>query len=283
MPGPRIDLHLHSTESDGDLRPAAIARLLVAKGIQYAALTDHDTVAGVPEFLAEASNLGLKAVPGVEFSADSQRILHILGLGFDPTSPALATFNLDMIARRRRRNEEMAELLRGLGVQITVEEVEAVAGGQIAARPHFALVLMRKKYAANLQDAFQRYIGDHAPAFVRRGRPPVGDIINIIKGAGGVAIVAHPVLMASGWDMLVYELDKLIELGLDGLEAAHCDIANGTHRKLLDLAKSRKLLVSVGSDFHGDIKPQVKVGRGYHHKVLPLEPAIPLLERLGMR
>jgi predicted metal-dependent phosphoesterase TrpH len=283
MPGPRIDLHLHSVESDGDLRPAAIAKLLVAKGILYGALTDHDTVAGVPEFLETAASLGLKAVSGVEFSADSPKTLHILGYGIDTTSPALAAFNLDMIVRRKTRNQEMVDLLQGMGVQITLEEVEAVAGGDIAARPHFALVLVRKKYAANYNDAFRRYIGDDAPAFVRRGRPPVADVINIIKGAGGVAIVAHPVLMARGWEMLVYELDKLIELGLDGLEAAHCDIANGTHRKLLDLARSRNLLVSVGSDFHGDMKPQVKVGRGFHQKVLPLEPAIPLLERLGLR
>ena len=259
-----IDLHMHSSCSDGTMTPEELVAAALKMGLEAAALTDHDTVSGVGRFLSAAAGTPLRAVAGVElasmlFSKD----IHIVGLFIDPGDPALLSALEQLRQWREERNEQMVEKLRSKGYEITMDEVLAEAGGESVGRPHMAAVLLRKGYFPDMQSVFNRLIGRNGSCHVLRKYYPVDACIRLIHGAGGLAIWAHPLHAAHGARAALRKIgSRLVSYGLDGLECYYSMFAEEQERNALDFARERSLLVSGGSDYHGASHPQVKMGTG---------------------
>ena len=259
-----IDLHMHSSCSDGTMTPEELVAAALKMGLEAAALTDHDTVSGVGRFLSAAAGTPLRAVAGVElasmlFSKD----IHIVGLFIDPGDPALLSALEQLRQWREERNEQMVEKLRSKGYEITMDEVLAEAGGESVGRPHMAAVLLRKGYFPDMQSVFNRLIGRNGSCYVLRKYDPVDACIRLIHGAGGLAIWAHPLHAAHGARATLRKIgSRLVSYGLDGLECHYSMFAEEQERYTLDFARERSLLVSGGSDYHGASHPQVKMGTG---------------------
>ena len=253
-----IDFHLHSTASDGTETPEALARM--GRDFSAMALTDHDNCDGCKRFLSECERLGVsgRRLAGIELSVEpgeGYRQFHMLGLGIDPAAPSLAGFLDEILAGRKERNAIMLAKLNGMGIPITMEEVGKYANGQIVARPHIARVLVEKGLAADVPDAFAKYVGKGAPAYATRFRPAQARAIDVIHRAGGVAVMAHPRFWTDDPDALKSGLARLKDIGLDGIEAEYQ--TNSREETILHLrtARSLGLAVTAGSDFHGRNKP----------------------------
>ena len=253
-----IDFHLHSTASDGTETPEALARM--GRDFSAMALTDHDNCDGCKRFLSECERLGVsgRRLAGIELSVEpgeGYRQFHMLGLGIDPAAPSLAGFLDEILAGRKERNAIMLAKLNGMGIPITMEEVGKYANGQIVARPHIARVLVEKGLAADVPDAFAKYVGKGAPAYATRFRPAQARAIDVIHRAGGVAVMAHPRFWTGDPDALKSGLARLKDIGLDGIEAEYQ--TNSREETILHLrtARSLGLAVTAGSDFHGKNKP----------------------------
>jgi hypothetical protein len=253
-----IDFHLHSIASDGTETPEALARM--GRDFSAMALTDHDNCDGCARFLAECERLGVtgRRLAGIELSVEpgeGYRQFHMLGLGIDPAAPSLASFLDEILAGRNERNVKILAKLNGMGIPITMEEVGKYANGQIVARPHIARVLVDKGLAVDVPDAFAKYVGKDAPAYVSRFRPAQARAIDMIHRAGGVAVMAHPRFWTDDPDALRSGLARLKDIGLDGIEAEYQ--TNTPEETILHLrtARSLGLAVTAGSDFHGKNKP----------------------------
>ena len=259
-----IDLHMHSSCSDGTMTPEELVAAALKMGLEAAALTDHDTVSGVERFLSAAAGTPLRAVAGVElasmlFSKD----IHIVGLFVDPVDPALLSALEQLRQWREERNAQMVGKIRSKGYEITMDEVLAEAGGESVGRPHMAAVLLRKGYFPDMQSVFNRLIGRNGSCHVLRKYYPVDACIRLIHGAGGLAIWAHPLHAAHGARATLRKIgSRLVSYGLDGLECHYSMFAEEQERYTLDFARERSLLVSGGSDYHGASHPQVKMGTG---------------------
>lgn len=248
-----IDLHIHSNCSDGVKAPEAIAEMASAKGISAAALTDHDTLDGTAAFLrACAGHPGLTGIAGVEFSAESDRgPLHILGLGVDASNIALRETLARVRKSRDERNRRILARLNELGYPLTWEEVESFAGGDVMGRPHFARAMIARGWAASVAEVFERFLSRGAPAYVGRFRPSPEEIVTLVKGAGGVVSIAHPISWTMDYDFMRDDLRRLADLGLDAIECYHPRVGAKAHASLLALAADLGLLVTAGSDYHG--------------------------------
>ena len=259
-----IDLHMHSSCSDGTMTPEELVAAALKMGLEAAALTDHDTVSGVERFLSAAAGTPLRAVAGVElasmlFSKD----IHIVGLFIDPADPALLSALEQLRQWREERNAQMVGKIRSKGYEITMDEVLAEAGGESVGRPHMAAVLLRKGYFPDMQSVFNRLIGRNGSCHVLRKYYPVDACIRLIHGAGGLAIWAHPLHAAHGARATLRKIgSRLVTYGLDGLECHYSMFAEEQEHNALDFARERSLLVSGGSDYHGASHPQVKMGTG---------------------
>jgi len=268
-PAPRrCDLHTHSTASDGTDPPEALAQFARDAGLDAFALTDHDTTAGLPAAQHAADALGIGFVPGIELSADpafdqdapARGTLHILGYGIQPDHPALAKLERWLRDVRADRNPGIVEKLNDLGLEIDYAEVQRAAqdeAGQAAVigRPHIAQVMVQKGYAASIPDAFARYIGEGAAAHVRKDRLSPADAIDALHRARGLAVLAHPVqLRLADDDALPALVARLVELGLDGIEAQHSDHTESDVKRFQTLAQRFGLLTTGGSDYHGKRK-----------------------------
>lgn len=257
----------------------ALAGMAADKGLRAAALTDHDTMDGAAEFLrACAGYPGLAGIAGVEFSAESDHgSLHILGLGVDPSDIALHEMLSRVRESRDERNRRILGRLNELGYALTWEEVESFAGGDVMGRPHFARAMMARGWAASLTEVFERFLGRGAPAYVERFHPSPDEIVSLVKGAGGVASIAHPVSWTMDWDFLRGELLRLAGLGLDAVECYHPRVGSKARASLLALAADIGLLVTAGSDYHGiDGGDSLGAPDGAPDSLLP-----PLLERMS--
>jgi predicted metal-dependent phosphoesterase TrpH len=247
---PRVDLHSHSTASDGRLSPAALVALAVARGIGALALTDHDTTAGIAEARAAAPP-GFELVPGLEINSSGDRELSehdidFLGYFVDPDDPALQARLALIRDARRGRAYGMVARLAELGVPVHWERVLAIAGdADSIARPHVARALLEAGHVASLAEAFERFIGDDGPAYVDRLRATAREAIDLIHAAGGVAVIAHP--HHAGVAGLI---PALAERGLDGVEAYYPAHSPAQQADLLATAHRYGLLVTGGSDFH---------------------------------
>ena len=245
-----IDLHLHTTASDGALAPAALVARAAAAGITTLAVTDHDTTGGLDEARAEAAALGMRLVNGIEITAvEGNRDVHVLGYFFDPSDPSLRSFLKAQTEDRIRRVRKMAEQLAVLGVPIDADSIvrEGVATGRSVGRPHVAAALVAAGHVQTRDEAFDRFLENGRPAFIPRHGASPDEVVGIIAGAGGAASLAHPGL--AGMDAI---LPRLREAGLHALEVKHTDHDAATEARYRRVASELGVAVSAGSDFHDD-------------------------------
>jgi len=256
-----IDLHSHTNESDGSCFPAQLVDEAVRAGVTTLGITDHDTFAGYDQALAPAASAGLEVVCGIELSTKLHgQSVHLLGyfLGSD----GLAGFRewiLELQAARRERNVRLAARLRELGIDITIEEAEARGRG-MTGRPHFAQIMVEKGYVRGFREAFDEYLDESAKAYVFRREPQFAESVERIRNAGGIASLAHPIRVHADVPALMPEL---CDAGMNAIEAYHSDHKAEQTAMYLALAQQYGLLVTGGSDFHGDVKPGVVLGTGY--------------------
>jgi predicted metal-dependent phosphoesterase TrpH len=263
-----IDLHSHSIFSDGTDTPEAMAQAAGALGLRALALTDHDTLAGLGRFLAQQDTVQTLLIPGIELSCRYLgRVLHMLGLFVDPGDGPFRARVDRLRIQRVERNQEIVGRLQGMGVSITYEDVATTAPTDLISRTHFARTLVRLGAAGSPQDAFRRFVGDQAPAFVPFPEFTPREAARWIREAGGVALVAHPgrgVPRNFRWDAAMADLKAA---GIQGFEAYYPDYGPLEERYFLDLARALDLVPTGGSDYHGTNKPgqALGVGRGGLH------------------
>jgi predicted metal-dependent phosphoesterase TrpH len=269
-----IDLHTHTTESDGTFPPEELIAEAGRVGLSAIAITDHDTFLGYEKAVPFAENSGIDLIRGIELNSrlhlDSRpvRWAHILAYFPDAEpAPAFHQWLDQQRTERRSRNVRLAENLRQHGIDITVEEVEA-RGRSLAGRPHFARILVEKGYASTIDEAFRRYIGEDAPAFVERDSLPTAAVVGLIRDAGGIPVIAHPVRLSLDADELKRVLRELKHSGLLGLEIYHSEQDAELQNTYREIAEQLDLLPTGGSDFHGAVKPDTALGSGRNSNVL---------------
>ena len=263
----RFDFHTHSTVSDGSLSPVELVQRAAHNGVRGLALTDHDTVLGVAEARVEGERAGVEVLGGIELSVSEDggtRALHLLGLGVDEREPRLCARLAELHGARETRAARMVDRLRAAGIEIELSLVEAQAGSGTVGRPHVARALVALGAARDVEDAFARFLSRGRPAFEPNAALSAREAIELVHGAGGVAVLAHPPLSAGvdapgGLDAFV---ERLVPLGLDGLEVWHPNHKSTQQRRLRRLAAAHGLLETGGSDFHGADRPEIDVGRG---------------------
>lgn len=243
-----IDLHSHTTASDGEHAPAELMRLAHEAKVTTLAVTDHDTVAGLPACAEAAKALGMTLVNGIEITAYlHRREVHVLGHFVNPTEPRLAAFALRLKGERETRMIAMIERMVSLGYPVTMDQVRALAGDTHFARPHLARVLVELGYCTSTKDAFDRFLADGRPAAVPRFELAAADAVALIRGAGGAATIAHPGVSK----IQDHDLKALKESGLVGVEVEHSDHPPSLREKLHKLARELDLVATAGSDYHG--------------------------------
>lgn len=245
---PTVDLHLHSSASDGAFPPATVVRRAAAAGLAAVALTDHDTLAGVPAAIAAGEQLGVRVLSGCEFSvAAPWGEMHVLGYFLPPGSVALERFLADCRADRERRGRAMVERLHRVGIALGEEDVLAEAEGGAIGRPHVARALVRRGHVSTVGEAFDRYLGRGRPAFVDKTLPTFAAVAALVHQVGGIVSAAH--LKERGTRTL---LQNLRSQGLDAVETRHPSHDPDQRARLTDLALELGLLRTGGSDWHGE-------------------------------
>jgi len=264
-----IDLHSHTNESDGTFTPHELVALATERGVEALAISDHDTFAGFDQALPVARSRGLDLVCGIELSTRvpgaKTRTVHLLGYFLHQPPPAEFRQWLDeLIEGRRDRNRRLIDSLRERGVDIDLGEVERL-GRTLTGRPHFARVLIQKGYVKSFDEAFRRYLGESAPSYVERFAPYVADAIRRVNEAGGLPVLAHPIRLGFR-DPAAEEqfIGDLRDGGLRGIEVFHSDHRPEDMERYAGIANKYNLAVSGGSDFHGEVKPQISLGTGHH-------------------
>lgn len=272
-----IDLHTHTTESDGTYSPEELVEAAVRLGLEALAITDHDTLSGYKYALPLARDAGLNLICGIEVSTallmPRRRTVHLLGyfLHAEPT-PEFHSWLAYMQAARRDRNRRLIERLRVLGIDIMLEEVEAV-GRSLAGRPHFARLLVGKGHASDIPDAFRKYLDESAPGYVQREEPTLAEGIKRINDAGGISSLAHPVRLGKR-DAAEEEkmIAAMVGAGLRGIEVYHSDHTSADVERYLSIAQKYELRITGGSDFHGGNKPNIQLGTGFRSNLnIPVE------------
>ncbi len=277
--GQFIDLHVHTTASDGTLKPSEAVACAQHKGLKAIAITDHDTVQGVAEALEAGVELGMEVIPGVEISVDhSGGELHILGYFVDIHRAVLRENLRKLQEYRDRRNPLMVDKLCRLGLQVTLEEVEAIAGGDIVGRPHFAALLVEKGYVSGKQEAFDRYLAQGRPAYLKKEKLTPQEGVELVAAAGGIPVLAHPKYLKESQnpETLRSLLKELKSIGLKGIEVYYSNHSPEEENLFRDLAKQEGLLITGGTDFHGANKPEIEMGTGLGNLRIPYV----LVERL---
>ena len=264
-----IDLHIHSSASDGSLTPAEVLSEAERLGLEAISITDHDTLAGSASVFNLGQQSAVKLLTGVEISTAPPRpapisgSLHILGYGFQIDDPKLGEMLLVLQRARKNRNPAILKRLQRLGIEISLEEiVQTVGKGQIG-RPHIAQMLMEKGIVSSIDEAFGKYLGQGKPAYIDKYRIPCGEAIETILAAGGVPVLAHPYLLniERNSDLEQFVV-SLMALGLKGLEVYYPEHPPDKVRLYEHIATKHDLLITGGTDFHGSIKPEVQMGIG---------------------
>jgi len=271
----RLDLHLHTTFSDGSRTPTDVLTLAGKAQVSALAITDHDTVAGLPEAIAAGQSLGIEVIPGIELSSRwGQMELHILGYFLDWNDRELQRELTRFQDARHVRNPRIIEKLNALGIDLTYEEVRSLAGNDSVGRPHIARVLIEKGYVTSAKEAFDRYLGDGAAAYVPRALPNPAEAMAVIRAARGIPVLAHPSWLDRSEG--IYKIcEQLKAVGLAGIEVHYSSHRPEQTAAYLEVARRLDLLVTGGSDFHGVTKPEVEVGIGRGQLKVPealLEP-----------
>jgi 3',5'-nucleoside bisphosphate phosphatase len=263
----KIDLHIHSNASDGTFSPAEIVHQAQVLRLEAIAITDHDTIDGAKASLEMASRSSVKILTGIEISAESPPFyrcpgsFHILGYGIHLDDPSLNRTLAVLQEARKNRNPRIIERLQDMGLAITLQEVTASVGDAQIGRPHFARVMLQKGFVASIDEAFDRYIGTRGPAYVDKYRIPCEDAIRLIRGAGGIPVLAHPGLLKPETDV---PFDRMIamlkEMGIEGIEVYYPEHSASQTRSFGDIARRYDLILTGGTDFHGAIKPDIPMG-----------------------
>lgn len=268
-----VDLHTHSTYSDGLLSPTELVEEAASRGVRVLALTDHDTVAGIPEARIAGKRLGVEIVPGVELSAalGNRGEVHLLGYFIDVDDPTLLETLAGYARARAERMERMVERLPRIGAPVDLERVREIAGHGTVGRPHLGRALVEAGYATDLSDAFARYIGGGKPAYVPRPRVDPRDAIALVRAAGGVPVLAHP-FSVGGVESV---LDSLVPAGLAGLEVDYGEYSPEDRETLRQIAVRRGLIATGGSDYHG---PDLRAARELGSAPVPMAAVAALRE-----
>ena len=275
-----IDLHTHSTFSDGSLTPEELAREGARIGLRALALTDHDNLRGVPRFLAECGVCGLNGIGGVELSLEvGPSTMHMLGYYVDPEHAELGQALARILASREDRNQAILQKLNDLGMPLTWDEVARHAGSDVVGRPHFAQALQARGYVRDKDDAFERLLGKGKPAYVNRYRLTPAEGIRLIRAAGGLPALAHPFGLGKGNGALKTLVHELTDAGLEGIEAYYSEHTAPQQALCLALARECSLVPVGGSDFHGALNPDIQLGVGFGNLRVPDEVADQLQSR----
>ncbi len=258
-----IDLHVHSTASDGTLTPSEVCDAAIEAGLSAIALTDHDTIDGIPEILEYSKDKNIKIIPGTEISCYYKKTeIHILGLYADYKNPELLKILSDLKNARLERNLKMIELMRNDGIDITMEKLLHGEPDSVITRAHFARVLMEEGVCKTNDQAFRRYLGTGCKYYIPREKITIETAMDILTKYFGIAILAHPLIYKLGYKELDNLLEILKPLGLRGIECYHSSNNSYESMKLREIAKKHNLIISGGSDFHGGNKPDIKLGKG---------------------
>jgi len=251
----RVDLHVHTTASDGQLSPTEIVRTALGLGLTVIAITDHDTTEGIEEALEAASGTGLNVIPGVEISTDIPRSeVHILGYHIAHRDPCLCSKLAFFRDSRLNRARKMVAKLSRMGLPLDWDRVQQIAGEAAVGRPHVARAMLEQGYVSSIDEAFNLYIGRNGPAYVERAKLSPGEAVQVILAANGLPVLAHPL-------QVTHLVPELAKNGLVGLEAYYPGYTTDETRFLLDLAAKYGLLTTGGADFHGeDVLPGNKLG-----------------------
>ena len=279
-----IDLHLHSTSSDGSATPSELVLRGRQAGLTAMALTDHDTMSGANGFLEACRMQGMTGIAGVEISAaveEGHGTLHILGYGVNPGHPLAQESLGRVLDGRALRNGQILSKLNELGLELDWTEVLACAAAGVVGRVHFAQAMVARAYVLSVSEAFDRYLAKGRSAYAERYRLSPVEGIRMIREAGGVAVIAHPFLWEADEVKLEAGLRGLKEMGLAGIEALYSDYNLEQTVTLLRLAIKLNLLKTGGSDYHGISKPDIALGRGFGSLCVPDDFLPPLLQALG--
>lgn len=267
-----IDLHVHSCHSDGTLTPTELVDLAIKQGLSAIALTDHDTTTGVAEAVKAGERAGLEVIPGVELSTRyKEKEIHILGYFIDYQDETLNK-SLEKIATERdNRNRKMCESLTAGGFPISYEELTENFGDAIITRAHFAKLLVKKGVLQSMDEAFRGCLNNNSPCYVMRRYPTPKEAIELILNAGGIPVLAHPLLYKMSVSELHALISELMEYGLQGIETFYSCNQGTDEAFVRKLAKEHGLIMTGGSDFHGANKPHIKLGTGKGHLIVSKE------------
>jgi predicted metal-dependent phosphoesterase TrpH len=260
-----IDLHTHSTASDGSLTPARLIEEAANRGLSAIALTDHDTINGLEEARGEADKRGVRFIPGVELEIQQPGAappgeFHLLGLGLThPTQTFLDTM-AELSRLREERNLKILDRMHELSIDAAYEDIRALSGGHSVGRPHFAALLVNRRIVKNREQAFACYLGKGKLLYEPKAGLEFGRAVKIIKDSGGIAVLAHPMSLYVAWGRLPSLVEDLKNQGLDGIEAWHPTAKVRSCRRLEELGRSLGLFITAGSDFHGEARPDRKLG-----------------------
>lgn len=268
-----IDLHVHTTASDGTASPTEVIAEAKAAGLDALSITDHDTFAAYDEAVDAARQAGIPLIWGIEISTKlvqpgkpHGKSVHLLGYFMKGPTPDFEQWIIALQEARRERNLQLIDKLQELGLEITIEEVQAL-GRNMTGRPHFARVMVQKGYVSTIQEAFDKYLDEKGAAYVDKHEPTLAEGIRHIRDAGGVASLAHPVRlnkMGSQEEDLIRQMAKM---GMQALEAYHPDHTDRNQERYQMLARRYDLATTGGSDYHGDNKPGIKIGTGRQNNI----------------
>lgn len=266
-----IDLHTHTTASDGSLAPAELIRYAKEKGLSAIAITDHDTVAGVAEGVSEGKKLGIQVIPGTELSTRVDgRDVHMTALFIDPENPVLLRRLADMAACRRERNYKMVDKLKEAGFRIDRSDLDRLGENRVLARGHIAQILIARGYASDLREALRKYLNKGTCGYVPKEVLPPEECIRLAHQAGGLIFVAHlHQIHPADPEHCVDITKRLLELGADGLETRYCEFDDHWRETTEAIAQEYGCLRSGGSDFHGAMKKGLDLACGYGDLVVP--------------
>jgi predicted metal-dependent phosphoesterase TrpH len=278
-----IDLHTHSNSSDGDYSPVQLMREAKKRDISAIALTDHDTLGGLEGAQSEAHAIGIQFIPGIEINIKWTREgelpglgsggeFHLLGLGIHSPSPAFLAAIGDLSRCREKRNREILDRMHELSIEASWEELLALSGGHSVGRPHFASLLIKKKIVRTREQAFARYLQMGKPLYVPKAGLVFEEAAALIRESGGIPVLAHPMSLYVAWGRLPDLIKALQDRGLMGIEAWHPTAQARACRRLEELGRSLGLYVTEGSDFHGAVRPDRKLG--FSHRGREISDAV---------
>lgn len=266
-----IDLHTHSTCSDGTFTPTEVVKEAAKAGLRAIALTDHDTVDGLEEAVEAGKKYGLEVITGIEFSVASDTEMHLLGLNFSLNCPEIKNILDEMIIQRDLRNYKVIDLLAELGIHITIDDILAEATSKVTGRSQIAKAMLKKGYVSSIKEAFDKYLSFGKPAFVERSTLSPKKAIEIIKKSGGISSLAHLNQTGKSDEELYKILTNLKNAGLDAVEGYYTEYTEDMNLRYRKMAADIGLKLTGGSDFHGSNKDGYNIGTGKGNLRIPYE------------